>query len=209
MRDSSSTVPSTIIEDTSLTNPKGNADSFNNYFSNVATGIKSSIKYSRNKFFDFLPQIDINSFFINPTDKTEIKNIIWSLDPLKSIGPNIIPTKILKLLSNDVSTQFAELFNLSLSEGVFPSTLKTCKVFPLYKKDSPLKCSNYRPRSILSNINEIRKRIMVAVSMVQVLQKDLYLFANIRSSKVPLKVLKQVLEFTMLVKEKVPLKSHR
>ena len=81
MKDSRSTVPSTIIEDNiSLTNPKDIADAFNNYFFNVATGIKPSIKYSRNKFFDFLPQININSFFINPTDKTEIKNIILSLD---------------------------------------------------------------------------------------------------------------------------------
>ena len=142
-----STVPSTIIEDNisfiSLTNPKDIADAFSNYFSNVATGIKSLIKYSRNKFFDFLPQININTFFINPTDKTEIKNIILSLDPLRSIGPNSIPTKILKLLSNDISTQFAELFNLSFSEGVFPSILKTCKVIPIYKKDSQLNCSNY------------------------------------------------------------------
>ena len=73
LKDSRSTVPSTIIEDNiSLTNPKDIADAFNNYFSNVATGIKSSIKYSRNKFFDFLPQTNINSIFINPTDKNEI-----------------------------------------------------------------------------------------------------------------------------------------
>ena len=158
-----STVPSTIIEDNisfiSLTNPKDIADAFSNYFSNVATGIKSLIKYSRNKFFDFLPQININTFFINPTDKTEIKNIL-SLDPLRSIGPNSIPTKILKLLSNDISTQFAELFNLSFSEGVFPSILKTCKVIPIYKKDSQLNCSNYRPISLLSNIDKILERIM-------------------------------------------------
>ena len=58
LKDSTSTVPSTIIEDNiSLTNPKDIADAFNNYFSNVATGIKSSIKHSRNKFFGFLPQI--------------------------------------------------------------------------------------------------------------------------------------------------------
>ena len=102
MKGSSSTIPS------------------NNYFSIVVTGIQSSIKHSRNKFFDFLLQIDINSFFINPTDKAEIKNI-WSLDPLKYIGPSIIPTKILKLLSNDISTQFGELCNLSFSECVFLS----------------------------------------------------------------------------------------
>ena len=80
MKDSTSTVPSTIIEDNiSLTNPKDIADAFKNYFSNVAAGIKSSIKYSRNKLFDFLPQININSLFINPTDETEIKNIICLL----------------------------------------------------------------------------------------------------------------------------------
>ena len=161
LKDSRSTVPSNNIEDNiSLTNPKDIADAFNNYFSNVATGIKSSMKYSRNKFFDFLPQININSFFIKPTDKTEIKNIILSLDPLKSIGPNSIPTKILKLLSNHISTQFAELFNLSFSEGVFLSILKTCKVIPIYKKDSQLNCSNYRPIPLLSNIDKILERIM-------------------------------------------------
>ena len=102
---STSTVPSTIIQDNvSLTNPKDIADAFKNYFSNVATSTKSSIKYSRNKSFDFLPQINMNSFFINPTDKTEIKNIILPLDPLKSISPNSVATKILKLLSNDIST---------------------------------------------------------------------------------------------------------
>ena len=140
LKDTTSTVPFTIIEDNiSLNNPKDIAYAFNNYFSNVATGIKYSIKYFRNKFFDFLPQININSFFINITDKTEIKNIILSLDPLKSIGPNSISIKILKLLSNNISNQFAELFNLSFSEGVFPSILKTCKVIPIYKKDSQLK----------------------------------------------------------------------
>ena len=161
LKDSRSTVPSTNIKDNiSLINPKDIADAFNNYFSNVATGITSSINYSRNKFFDFLPQININSFFINPTDKTEIKNIILSLDSLRSIGLNSIPTEILKLLSNGISTQFAELFNLSFSEGVFPSILKTCKVIPIYKKDSQLNCSNYRPISLLSNIGKILERIV-------------------------------------------------
>ena len=126
LKDSSFKVTSTIIEDNiSLTNPKDIIDAFNNYFSNVATCIESSIKYSRNKLiFDLLLQIDKNTFSTNPTDTTEIKNIILSLDHLKSIDPNSISIKILKLLRNDISTQFAELFNHSFSEGVFPSILK-------------------------------------------------------------------------------------
>ena len=43
LKDSASRVPSTITEENiSLTNPKDIADAFKNYFSNVATGIKSS-----------------------------------------------------------------------------------------------------------------------------------------------------------------------
>ena len=72
---SSSRVPSTITEDSkSLTNPTDMADEFNHYFSNLATGIQSSLKHSRNRLFDFFQQIDIDSFFIIPADKTAIKN---------------------------------------------------------------------------------------------------------------------------------------
>ena len=99
----------------------------------MATGIELSIKYSRNKLLNFLPQIDINSFFINQSNKTEIKNIL-SLDPLNSISPNSIATKILKLLGNDISTQFPELFNVSFSECVFRSLLKTRKVIATFTK---------------------------------------------------------------------------
>ena len=45
----------------------------------------------------------------------------------KSRGPNSIPYKILNLFKKDISKQLAELFNLSLSSGVFPSLLKIAK----------------------------------------------------------------------------------
>ena len=70
------------------------------------------IKFSRNKFHDFLPDIDISSFFTKPLDKKGIQNTILSLNPLKAIGTNTIPTKILKLLSNNISNKLSELLNL-------------------------------------------------------------------------------------------------
>ena len=39
--------------------------------------------------------------------------------------------------------------------GVFSSVLKTAKVVPVFKKDSKLNCRNYRPISLLSNIEKI------------------------------------------------------
>ena len=78
----------------------------------------------------------------------------------KSSGPNSIPYKILNLLKKDISKQLADLFNLSLSSGVFPSLLKIVKVVPVYKKDSKLDCHNYRPFSPLSNIEKKLEKLM-------------------------------------------------
>ena len=63
-------------------------------------------------------------------------------------------------MKNDISDQLAVLFNLSFTSGSFPTILKTSKVTPIYKKDSKLKCSNYRPISLLSNIDKILERIV-------------------------------------------------
>ena len=110
----SNVAPSNIFDNgRSLTEPQEIANAFNKYFVNVATDIPSSVWYSKNNFHDFLHPININSFFLNPTDETEFKNIILSLNLSNAIGANSIPTKILKLLINDVSSHLTELFNLS------------------------------------------------------------------------------------------------
>ena len=87
----------------SLTEPHDTANAFKTYFANVATDIQSSIRYSKTNSHDFLPPIIINSLFPNPIDEAEFNKIILSLNPSKAIAPNSIPTKILKLLINDVS----------------------------------------------------------------------------------------------------------
>ena len=100
-----------------------------------------------------------------PTDKEEIANAISSLNSNNASGPNSIPYKILFLLKNEISKQLADLFNLSFMTCVFPSVFKTAKVVPVFKKDY----SNYRPISLLSNIEKILEKLMY---------KRLYTFLN-------------------------------
>ena len=45
--------------------------------------------------------------------------------------------------------------------GVFPSVLKTAQVVPVFKKDSKLNYSNYRPIFLLSNIEKILKNVCI------------------------------------------------
>ena len=49
---------------------------------------------------------------------------------------------------------------MSFTSGVFPSALKLAKVVPVYKKDSKLDFSNYRPISLLSNLDKILEKLM-------------------------------------------------
>ena len=73
------------------------------------------------------------------------------------------------LLKNAILKQLADLLNLSFMTGVFPSVLKTVKVVPVFKKDSKLDYSNYRPISLLSNVEKILEKLMY---------KRLYTFLN-------------------------------
>ena len=137
-----------------ITNPYDIANTFNNYFASVAETTKRSIKYSHKHFSDYLSNESDSTIFLQPTDKEEIANIISSLNSSKASGPNSIPYRILFLLRNDISKQLADLFNLSFLTAVFPSVLKTAKVVPAFKKDSKLDYSNYRPISLLPNIEK-------------------------------------------------------
>ena len=45
--------------------------------------------------------------------------------------------------------------------GNFPSVLKTAKVIPVFKKDSKLDYSNYRPICLLSNVEKILENLCI------------------------------------------------
>ena len=65
--------------------------------------------------------------------------------------------KILKLLKNDISQQLSDM---SFLTGQFPSVLKIAKVIPIHKKQSKVDYANYRPISLLSNIEKIIEKLM-------------------------------------------------
>ena len=101
-----------------------------------------------------------DSLILTSTNKEKIYKIISSLNTTKSCGPNSIPTKVLHLIQDQISNHLATICNLSFSTGVFPTILKTAKVVPIHKKNSKLEVSNYRPISLLSNIDKIFEKLM-------------------------------------------------
>ena len=159
---SSSSITSTLLtfQNDTIDNPKRIANIFSSYFSTISKKTQAKIKYPYKNYTDYLTNENPNSFFLSPTDKEEIKLILSSLDISKATGPYSIPTKVLKLLKNDISDQFADLFNLSFTTGSFPTLLKTVKVIPIHKQESKLDYTNYCLISLLSNLDKILEKLM-------------------------------------------------
>ena len=143
-----------------IADPTAMRNVFNNYFTSIAEKTKSNITFLPKHYADYLSNTNTNTFFLTPTDKNEISFIISSLDFQKSSAPNSIPVKILKLLKNDISQQLTDIFNTSFSTVQFPLVLKIAKVIPIHKKQSTADYTNYRPISLLSNIEKIIEKLM-------------------------------------------------
>ena len=144
-----------------ITDEKQIANTFNQHYTTIAEKILKSRKYPGNKHFThYLKNPTTNSFLIKPTTPNEIEDIIAKFDTTKSTGPNSIPNKIVKEISKAISTPISKICNSSFSSGCFPSILKISKIIPIHKKESKLDVSNYRPISLLSNINKIIEKLM-------------------------------------------------
>ena len=93
------------------------------------------------------------SFFWFKIYEKEISDIIKSLNKANDAGN--ISVKMLKLMNSHIAPIISQLINLAFKEGVYPSCLKLAKVLPIFKSGSKIVPGNYRPISLLSNINKI------------------------------------------------------
>ena len=144
-----------------VTDPKMIANCFNKFYVSIAEDILKKRKYSGKKSYkEFLKNPLNNTFVLTESDPREVALLLKSLNPRKAYGPNSIPTEVLHLLADDICKPLSIIFNLSFSTGQYPDLLKISKTIPIYKKDSRLLVSNYRPISLLSNINKILEKLM-------------------------------------------------
>ena len=152
---------SMLIENEFTTDPSKIAEGFNSYFSTIAEKLQQNIIFADNNFTSYLNTPLNHNFLFRSADSNEILIIIDSLENNKATGPHSIPTEILKLIKPNLCHPLKEIINLSFATGKYPDKLKIAKVIPIFKnKGDQLAVSNYRPISLLSNINKIFEKLV-------------------------------------------------
>ena len=136
-------------------NLKDIAESFNQYFVNVADNIDKEIPRRRKCPLDYMGVRNISSFFVSPTDEAEVTSIISQMQTGKSVGPFSIPLILLKMLKSAIAPSLSVPINESFCTGIFPDKPKIAKVIAIHKKSSTDNPSNYRPISLLSVFSKI------------------------------------------------------
>ena len=155
------------------------ANTLNKFFTNIGSELDNEIPISQRPrgpkcYLD--PRIPY-SFLIAPTNPKEICDIINALDEHKSSGPCSIPTKMLKLVRNELSLSFSDICNTSFKEGIFPDKYKIAKVIPSHKKGHTNDVNNYRPISLLSTFSKIMEKLM-AVRLNTYLEQQEIIYPN-------------------------------
>ena len=144
------------IGETTVNEPQKISESFNKFFSEVGTNLAN--KFANDKNYEY------KTYLKNPADKSlllyrinhnEIKEAISNLKNSNSSSHDEITSKFVKISSPILIPALEKIFNLSISLGVYPSSLKISKVIPIHKKGDSKSINNYRPISILSTINKI------------------------------------------------------
>ena len=135
------------------------ANCFSEYFGTVALGLTNRIvSNSIPNAFNNFPTI-AQSMFLKRTSSAEVFNIINSFDS-KKCDISDIPFKILKAISPHISNYISQIFNLMIIEGHYPDTFKIARITPIHKSGSQTDCNNYRPISVLKNINKVFERLI-------------------------------------------------
>ena len=133
---------------------------FNEFFVSIGPNLTSNIPVAQNDCLSYLKGSYINSFYLSPSDMSEVVSVTNSLCNKHSSGVDEIPVSIMKQTIDLLAVPLSTIINVSFCTGIVPKKLKIAKVCPVYKTGSKNEISNYRPISILPSFSKTFEKIV-------------------------------------------------
>lgn len=89
--------------------------------------------------------------------KEGVKALLLEFGHKKSLGPDVLPNKVLRHYCDWVSCFLVKIFNLSFCTAVVPNNWLLARVAPIFKAGDCLNIRNYRPVSIRCPACKVKK----------------------------------------------------
>ena len=147
------------LDGNDITNSADISDAFNSYLTSIGEDLANKIPNSNVDPVSYiLPTNTIFSF--EEIGICTVNSLLKSINVIKATGPDNIPGSLLKIAADILSPSLTEIFNRSLSNGIYPSDWKMAKVLPIFKNGEKCDRSNYRPISIISAVAKVFGKIV-------------------------------------------------
>ena len=144
-----------------IEDPTEIANTFNNFFVNIASKIKEPVSPSNHdKLREFcnsrLPEN--TQFSISNIEKDKVLKYLSTMDSCKATGTDSIGPRLLRFAAPYIADDITYICNQSINSSTFPKKWKEAKVSPLHKNGPHDDVNNYRPISILPVLSKVLEK---------------------------------------------------
>ena len=160
--DKTSCIDELKTEELVLTRSKEIANELGKFFSTVGEIYAEKTATPKNKLNHHHRLIlrNENSIFMSAVNEHEIAKLIEKLPNKRSSGYDNLDNILLKSIKNEIVLPLCIIFNESLSQGVFPTSMKLAEIVPLYKGKDRREKSNYRPILLLLTLSKLLEKVV-------------------------------------------------
>lgn len=143
-----------------INDDKSKANFLNYFFSRIGEETSNHIPTTNASFRDFLPPPCTNSMFLAPISENTYCNFVLGIKPKTSKDINGLSMRFLHSIIYEIKKPLTFLFNLSVSQGIFPEKLKVSKSIPIFKSGDKTLATNYRLVSLVDNFSKPMEKII-------------------------------------------------
>lgn len=136
------------------------ADQLNTHFVQKRNNLASKLPPSTQSIFKTMGPRNENEICDALFETNETCELMQNLDENKATGVFNLPPKVIKWLAEDIAPVLINIFNKFFKKGTYPKLFKTAKVSSLFKGGDEYDRDNYRPISVLPQLNIVFERLI-------------------------------------------------
>ena len=137
---------------------------FVNHFQSIGSSLAYNFNNISNRKFQrwlYRSPRPPEKFSFTAFNPENVEKAISQLDITKGAGIDEISPKLIKEGKDELKFHLTNIFNLSLSSGIFPDCHKLARCVPVFKKKGePSLVTNYRPISIITSIGKLLEKLI-------------------------------------------------